>query len=108
MNIIHQIIEAVYELETMNCKRDDMIIAFNPLIEHYLIREQMELAWYWHPNGDPNALLKIQGIKTYNLHPYLEIVVYDSKNCAYHPQLLVKIDVSSRIAVKNKPTQSHG
>lgn len=90
MNIIEQIVEAVYELRAMNCKEEDLIISFSPLIERHLIEEM-------HKNylaASISSVQTISGVKTYNLWPYNEIVVYDSKNVAYFPELIRKIEVS--------------
>lgn len=91
MDIISKISEAIWELEAMNCRRDDMIIAYSPLVERFLIDEIHERKLFL---VNINSLEKLEGIKTYNLHPYNEILIYDSKYVSYHPQLLKKIELS--------------
>lgn len=91
MDLINKISEAIWELEAMNCRRNDMIIAFSPLIERFLVKEIHEKRLFFI---NATSFEQIEGIKTYNLHPYNEILVYDSRNVSYHPQLLKKIEIT--------------
>ena len=88
--ILPKISEAIYELQAMNCKREDMIIAFSPLIERFII-EELNTNYPINVAYRDVKELKYEGVVTYRLHPYNEIVVYDSVNCYYNPDLIIKI-----------------
>lgn len=91
MNIIEQIMEAVYELQAMNCKDKDLIICYSPLVERYLRDNLPEMQFPIYKKADDFRLINLMGIETSDRWPYNEVVVYDTKNAAYHPNLLRKI-----------------
>lgn len=85
--------EALWDLSCKNCNDKDVIIAFSPLIEKLLLEEMWLSGMYLTNMAD---IKTFQGIKTYNLHPYNEIVIYDSVNSCYFPDLIVKIEVHKK------------
>lgn len=89
MTILNKIDQAIWNLVGINVDRKDMIIAYSPLIERYIFDEVMKSVFF---NLNKGELLKYQGITIYNLHPYNEIVVYDSVNACYYPELIKKIE----------------
>jgi len=99
MDIIEKIIDCVYELQSKNCKNEDLIIAYSPLIERFIIEEAQ------HNIPTPiHKFDKLMGIKTYGLHPYNEIVVYDSKNVSYYPELIKKVEVNISAKTEGEKT----
>lgn len=90
MNIIEQIMEAVCELQAMDCKDKDLIICYSPLVERYLRQNLFETQYPVYRNDD-FQLKRLMGIETSDKWPYNEIVVYDTMNVAYYPNLLKKI-----------------
>lgn len=92
MSILSKIIEAVNELELYGSKKEDIIIAYSQLFENILFKGRLEYREVYHAGyvNDP-TIEKLYGVKTYNLYPYNEILVYDSKNAPLFPELIKKI-----------------
>lgn len=91
MNLIHQIQDCIRTLNVLGCKDEDIIIAYSPLIEqHFIKNATSEMMMYVRPNEEWQ-LTKIQGISTYNKHPYNEIVIYDVKRCVFGDKFIIKI-----------------
>lgn len=76
----------------MNCRRENIIICFSPLVKRFIKKELYEN----QVTGLPfNTVNKMFGCSVSDIWPYNEIVVYDVVNTCYHPELIIKIDTGS-------------
>ena len=76
-NFIENIQEAIYELMSQNCYRENITVAFSPLTEREIIKE-LYTNGYVVANQNPKGFDKLEGCEVFREHPNNnEIVVYD-------------------------------
>jgi len=86
--MIENIREMIWELLSLNCKREDLIVCMSPIIEMLLVQQVVNDDYYW--NGMPTHLEKLEGVEINSKWPYNEIVVYHKEKASYYPELLKK------------------
>ena len=89
--MIENIRQMMWELFSLNCKREDLIICMSPIIERLLLEQIIKEGYYW--NRMPTGFEKFEGIEVNNKWPYNEAVIYHKEKASRYPQLLKKCSI---------------
>lgn len=93
MSLFRQIEDAIWQLEALGKKHEDIRIAYSRLVELALLAELSKKAGWMFPPG--SGSVKMYGIVCNNEFPYNKIVVY-SPDCALRPDLLIEIEIEKK------------
>lgn len=94
-NIETKLIEAVETLNTQNVWEENIIIAFSPFTEMYLLKLFNEVNRYYYPQEISGKMDRFMGCKIYTNHPNNgEIVVYDKTDILRERKIVIPFEIA--------------
>ena len=112
MSLIKKLSEAIWELQAMNVRREEMVIAMSFIVFYQFERSIMEFAASTISTQSFKEKLKdvrFEGVSMNQDWPYNEIVIYAPKLTPQHPQLIKKIEfhVTDKDSIGNFPVSKN-
>lgn len=98
--MLKEIRQAVDALLCKGCRPEDLIIGMSLHVACYVIAENEKLYSAFTLSGMPSIktiLTEIEGVRVLSEYPYNDSVIVYHKEACYYPELLIKINVPTRL-----------